>query len=81
MSRRWPSVFLGLALISGAGCRTPRTSEERAMDDQFNQHWRDGGGFNNPNVERKKQGLPAQNFDGKEPPSFWDGMIRALFFD
>lgn len=28
--------------------------------------WRQGYGFNNPNPERRKQGLPLLNFDGSE---------------
>jgi hypothetical protein len=65
--RRFLHLGLACLLLSG-GCRTkPRSPTE----EQFNQHWRDGGGFNNPNVERKKKGLPPLNFDGSDPRDDW----------
>lgn len=33
-------------------------------DDSLNQLWLEGHGYNNPNPERKKKGLPPLNFDG-----------------
>jgi hypothetical protein len=72
-------------MISGAGCRTLRTDEERTRDKAFNQNWIDGYGFNNPNVERKKKGLPPLNFDGSDPRDDWkrdwDELFGQIFMD
>jgi hypothetical protein len=62
-------LHFGLAcLLLTGGCRTKSRSP---TEEQFHQHWRDGGGFNNPNIERKKKGLPPLNFDGSDPRNDW----------
>ncbi len=33
-----------------------------ATDSEFNQLWRQGHGFNNPNVDRIRNGLPPEDF-------------------
>jgi len=81
MPQHWRILLLGIALGLGIGCRSTKTAEERAMDAQFNEHWRNGGGFSNPNVERKKNGQPPVNFNDREEPSFWDGVINGLIND
>jgi hypothetical protein len=40
-------------------------ARERALNKELDALWRAGYGFNNPNPERIKQGLPAVDFDGK----------------
>jgi hypothetical protein len=85
MSRRWSYLLLGLAMVCEAGCRPLRTDEERTRDKAFNQNWLDGGGFNNPNIERKKKGLPPLNFDGSDPRDDrkreWDEFFGQVFMD
>ena len=55
-------VILGFLLICAAslGC----ADEHDAIYDEMNGLWRQGYGFNNPNVDRQRKGLSPQNFDG-----------------
>ncbi len=48
--------FLVVALL---GCTT-----ERKKDTEIDRLWRAGYGYNNPNPDRKKEGLPPVNLDG-----------------
>jgi hypothetical protein len=61
--KRHLCLWLTLVLLAGllAGC--PR-EERDPMDERLNELWKAGYGFNNPNNERRKKGLPPQNFDG-----------------
>jgi hypothetical protein len=58
---RAATMLLLLLGLAGLGCasrsRPPRSSADSEL-------WRQGYGFNNPNVERARQGLPPLNFDG-----------------
>jgi outer membrane protein assembly factor BamE (lipoprotein component of BamABCDE complex) len=49
------AVFFLLALLV-AGCATPEPKNP------MNDLWRQGYGFNNPNAERIRQGLPPKDF-------------------
>ncbi len=39
----------------------------------------EGYGFNNPNPERKKKGLPPLNFDGSNPQDDWRWVYEEFF--
>ncbi len=55
---RWLLPFL---LVILSGCTT-----DRKKDTDIDRLWRAGYGFNNPNLGRKKEGLPPLNLDGSE---------------
>ncbi len=46
---------------TGIGC-----AKDRDPNDDLNQLWRGGYGFNNPNVERIQNGQEPLNFDGSK---------------
>lgn len=62
MTREAFWIFLVL-LLTLLGC----TTEKKKDDTQIDQLWREGYGYNNPNAQRKKDGLP---------PVDWDGTVR-----
>lgn len=47
------------------GCATDDTKNETTDGVDIDQLWRDGYGFNNPNPERKRKGLPPVDFSGR----------------
>lgn len=51
-----------IAILNVAGCK----SDSDPASDQLNEYWREGYGYNNPNVDRMRKGLPPQNFDGSQ---------------
>ena len=68
-------LLLGAVIPAVVGCSTtsltytpgvgwswglPQTKPDTVVD----QAWRSGGGFNNPNPERIREGKPPLNFDG-----------------
>ncbi len=72
-------LLLAITLVP-AGC----VSDPEPHDDinhQLNQQWLQGYGFNNPNVERRRRGLPPLNFDGSvhKEPSFLECLLEGLF--
>lgn len=54
----WLFSILVMAL---SGC----TTKEKKKDTHIDQLWREGYGFNNPNAQRKKEGLPPIDMDGR----------------
>ena len=52
---------LGHALVEILSGGTPT---ERRHDSAVDGLWREGYGFNNPNLERRRQGQPPLNLDG-----------------
>jgi hypothetical protein len=62
-------LFLLLLISVGGGCRvsSPVKSTDRGKDEFCaDTLWRQGYGFNNPNLERMRTGLKPVNFDGRE---------------
>lgn len=68
------AALLALAQIGcvSGGRRNPQaesTAEEKTpqeeMDERLNQLWEEGYGYNNPNADRIKQGLPPIPFKGE----------------
>jgi hypothetical protein len=56
-----PKTCLPFLLLAALfGCTTQQKKEETEVD----RLWRAGFGYNNPNPQRKKEGLPAVDFDG-----------------
>ncbi len=56
-SLKWTSWLI--VMIFAIGC----ASDEHQETDEL---WRGGYGFNNPNPERQKNGLPPVDFNGRE---------------
>lgn len=58
---------------------------KRAQSDtqqgEINNLWRAGYGYNNPNSDRKRQGLSPQNFDGSVEPRKKDSYLSTLAGD
>lgn len=52
-------VCLVLSLLMSVGCASRRDRDETAMD----ALWKQGYGYNNPNAERIRKGLPPVSFD------------------
>lgn len=60
MLRRLFCFALFATCAAAGGC----ASDEPKKDDTLNDLWKQGYGYNNPNADRLKQGLPPVNFDG-----------------
>lgn len=55
-------LFESLLGIDDDDCKTPDAyNSQQARDERL---WKRGYGENNPNIERRKQGLPLINLDG-----------------
>lgn len=84
-------VFLFAAIcVAGAGCATSsdkydsqRKETDRIYEETINGPWKAGYGFNNPNPERMKKGLPPLNFDGtvatEKRESIGDQIVSGIF--
>lgn len=57
-------VLFALLLTPLVGCANMSNNRNRPNDLLNDQLWREGYGFNNPNPERRRQGLAPINFDG-----------------
>lgn len=60
MTRKSLCIF-SIVLLALVGCTTKKKKEDTYVD----QLWRAGYGYNNPNPDRKKEGLPPVDFDGR----------------
>ena len=58
-----------------------RRLEESRNTSQFDDLWKHGYGFNNPNPERVRQGLEPLNFDGSTGSKKKDGFFKTLAYD
>jgi hypothetical protein len=70
------TVLLACSL-SSVGCTGTRPSKQKRVEPdeskaQLNRLWEQGYGFNNPNNERIKQGLPPEPFFKEEEEEFED---------
>jgi hypothetical protein len=54
-----------LASLHLAGCAAPDTKDNSTDDIDMDRLWREGYGFNNPNAERIRQGLPPLDYSGR----------------
>lgn len=63
MSRLILHVALLLILFL-IGCSPPPKRKDPGSE-ELDSLWRAGYGYNNPNPERRKQGLPPVDFDGQ----------------
>lgn len=85
-----------LVLGTSCGCcSSPGFEQYRAKQTALREHradidaqtasidslWKTGHGFNNPNVERIKQGLEPQNFDGSTGIKTKKGPVAAYVDD
>ncbi|MCA9067414.1 MAG: hypothetical protein KDA84_00725 [Planctomycetaceae bacterium] len=59
MTRKSLWLF-SILLITLTGC----PSKEKKKDTYMDQLWREGYGFNNPNADRRKEGLAPVDMDG-----------------
>ncbi len=55
---RATGLFIALLLVLLSGCASD------PHDSEIDRLWRQGYGFNNPNLERIKNGCPPVDFDG-----------------
>jgi hypothetical protein len=55
-------LVAALAALPAAGCKSAPDPQEQ----ELNELWREGYGFNNPNAERIQKGLKPLNFDGSQ---------------
>jgi len=65
---RSTTIILAFAIILLGGCHIGRPNYSLSKSDSersIDQLWRDGYGFNNPNIDRQKRGLRPVNFDGR----------------
>ena len=88
--RNWVIFVLLFALVANCGCagfeqyrdkQNAKRERRSIAEDSFaeiNNLWKQGYGFNNPNVDRIKKGLAPQNFDGSlensENKSYFDEL-------
>ena len=70
---RFVGWLFAFVLVFNLGCTSPDKQDAQVDDPfdppsdeetMFDQLWREGYGFNNPNPERIRQGKPPLNFDG-----------------
>ena len=70
---RWVILLLLLVFASSFGCagfseyrrqKVERRRAQNQMRDSTNALWKEGYGFNNPNNDRRREGLPPVNFNG-----------------
>ncbi len=59
-TRKLLVLMLLAVCASFAGCANDGDSHY----DDMNTLWKQGYGYNNPNLDRAAKGLPPQNFDG-----------------
>ena len=57
------ACLTGCLLLTG--CAADDTKKETTGGVDIDQLWREGYGFNNPNPERKRKGLPPVDFSGR----------------
>ena len=55
-------LLVALTALHAAGCKSAPDPQEQ----ELNELWREGYGFNNPNADRIRKGLKPLNFDGSQ---------------
>ena len=83
-------VLLGVyCMVTTLGCASsPDFSSDDESDrtsDHLNSLWKQGYGFNNPNIDRRRKGLPPTNFGDRDDDDsnpleefFGDLIIRGI---
>lgn len=82
-------LFLLMAptgLLALTGCRGWHSSQKLSWerDEQIDQLWLAGYGYNNPNPDHRRRGEPLEHFDGRttdEPihQQILSGMVSGFF--
>ena len=65
MYHRWMLFLVVLVSTFTSGCKSSNSLDYRPWDADdygFDQLWREGHGFNNPNVDRIRRGQPPEDF-------------------